>query len=59
MLKMIWSNPLCGRASSVKIKRKQVTKLKKELRQKCLKLEDQLVIQTFQTLLKLVLIEND
>ena len=26
--KMVWSNPLCGRASRVKIKRKQVTKQK-------------------------------
>ena len=25
---MVWSNPLCGRASLVKIKRKQVTKQK-------------------------------
>ena len=41
---MVSSNPLCGRASQVKIKRKQITKksllrLKRPLRQKWLELE--------------------
>ena len=64
MQKMVWSNPLCGRALPVGIKRKQVTKQKlikayKTIASERVKIRELIRKQTFQTFLKLVLVEND